>query len=72
VNESFMQSLQNLYKRYPHYRPLFSRVIKKLKQGDREGAMKTLNASISIIPLCSGNLDIKEDIYKVLKEEQKK
>ncbi len=71
MNESFIESVKKLYKRYPNYRTLFSRVIKKLEEGDRKGAIKTLKTSLSI-SLCGGNPDIKADIYKVLREEQKK
>ena len=71
MNESFIESVKKLYKKYPQYRPLFNRVIRKLEGGDRKGAMKTLNTSLNI-SLCGGNPDIKADIYKVLKEEQKK
>ena len=71
MNESFIENIKNLYKRYPQYRPLFNRVIKKLEEGDRKGAIKTLKSSLGI-SLCGGNPDIKADIYKVLKEEQKK
>lgn len=71
MNESFIESMKKLYKRYPQYRPLFNRVIKKLEEGDRKGAMKTLNTSLGV-SLCGGNPDIKADIYKVLREEQKK
>ena len=71
MNESFIESVKKLYKKYPQYRPLFNRVIRKLEEGDRRGAIKTLNTSLAIA-LCGGNPDIKTDIYKVLKEEQKK
>ena len=71
MNESFIESIKKLYRRYPNYRPLFKRVIKKLEEGDRKGAMKTLKTSLGI-SLCAGNPDIKADIYKVLREEQKK
>jgi len=71
MNESFIESMKKLYKRYPHYRPLFKRVIRKLEEGDRKGAIQTLNTSLNI-SLCGGNPDIKADIYKVLREEQKK
>jgi len=71
VNESFIESVKKLYKKYPQYRPLFNRVIRKLEEGDRKGAMKILNTSLTI-SLCGGNPDIKSDIYKVVKEEQKK
>ena len=71
MNESFIESVKKLYKRYPNYRTLFNRVIKKLEEGDRKGAIKTLKTSLSIA-LCAGNPDIKADIYKVLREEQKK
>lgn len=71
MNESFIESVKKLYKRYPNYRTLFNRVIKKLEEGDRKGAIKTLNTSLGI-SLCGGNPDIKADIYKVLREEQKK
>ena len=71
MNESFIESIKKLYKKYPQYRPLFNRVIRKLEEGDRKGAIKTLNTSLAIA-LCGGNPDIKADIYKVLREEQKK
>ena len=71
MNDSFIESVKKLYKRYPNYRTLFNRVIKKLEEGDREGAIKTLKSSLGI-SLCAGNPDIKADIYKVLREEQKK
>ena len=71
MNESFIESVKKLYKKYPQYRPLFNRVVRKLEEGDRKGAMKTLNTSLTI-SLCGGNPDIKADIYEVLKEEQKK
>jgi len=71
MNESFIESVKELYKRYPNYRVLFSRVIRKLEEGDRRGATKTLKMSLDI-SLCGGDPDIKADIYKVLKEEQKK
>ena len=71
MNDSFIESVKKLYKRYPNYRALFNRVIKKLEEGDRKGALKTLKSSLGIA-LCGGNPDIKADIYKVLREEQKK
>ena len=71
MNDSFIESVKKLYRRYPQYRPLFGRVIKKLEEGDRKGAMKTLSSSLNV-SLCGGNPDIKTDIYKILREEQKK
>lgn len=71
MNDSFIESVKKLYRRYPQYKSLFGRVIKKLEEGDRKGAMKTLSSSMNV-SLCGGNPDIKTDIYKVLREEQKK
>ena len=48
MNESFIESVRKLYKRYPNYRMLFSRVIKKLEEGDRKGAIKTLNSLLRL------------------------
>ncbi len=71
MNEEFIEKVKKLSRRYPHYRPLWNRVIKSLEEGDRKSAMKTLNSSLGIA-LCGGSPDIKEDILKVLKDEQRR
>lgn len=70
MKEEFKQKIQKLNEKYPKYRTLWRRVFKKLESGDKQGAIQTLRTSMSV-SLCSEKQEIKADIYKVLREEQK-
>lgn len=71
MSDNFTEDIKKLSRRYPMYRPLWNRVLKKIENGDREGAMKTLRSCFNIA-LCGGNPDIKSDIWKVISDEQKR
>ena len=71
INSEFIEDVKILKKKHPHYIVLWNRVLKKLENGDRDGAMKTLRSSFSIA-MCGGRPDIKNDIWKVIRDEQRR
>ena len=70
--DEFKEDVKILKKKHPHYIVFWNRVLKKIENGDRAGAIKTLRSSLYNISLCGGRPDIKEDIWKVVRKEHRR
>ncbi len=69
--DEFVKDIEELNKKYPVYRPLWNRILRKIKNGDRSGALKTLRRCFGIA-MSSGEPNIKNDIREVIMREHQR
>ena len=71
MSDEFIKDIKELNKKYPVYRPLWNRILIKIENGDRAGALKTLRRCFGIA-MSSGDPSIKEDIMRVIMNEHRR